>query len=160
MWTATLWVALGAVVAALITREVKISEFRQAWINGLRDDLSEYIKKAHEWIELYLIYNKEEDEKIKINMISKLDGAKYDALHLLSRVKLRFKPSDEEANKLLDGLGDLLDPAKLTPGNQYSSWRSFSEEVIYQARFLLKEEWETTKNPLRKLMRKFGSMLC
>ncbi|QHP92470.1 hypothetical protein EXE55_05310 [Burkholderia glumae] len=157
MLTATLWVALGAVVAALITREVKISEFRQAWINGLRDDLSEYIRKAHEWIDLYLIYNDEEDQKNKANMASSLDRVKYDALHLLSRISLRFKPNDEAANKLLDSLGNLLDPAKLHPDNKYSSWRSLSEAVIYQTRFLLKEEWETTKNPLRKLKGKFES---
>jgi len=155
--TATLWVALGAVVAALITREVKISEFRQAWINGLRDDLSEYIKEAHKWIELYLTCNDEQDQKTKSRTTRSLEKVKYDALHLLSRISLRFKPNDEAANKLLDSLGDLLDPAKLHPDNKYSSWRSLSEAVIFQTRILLKEEWETTKNPLRKLKSRLQS---
>ncbi|WP_196482622.1 hypothetical protein [Burkholderia cepacia] len=153
--SATIWVALGAIVAAFITREVKISEFRQAWINDLRDDLAEYIKISHKWIDLYLVYNDEGDQRKKRDMAPKLDKEKYDALHLLSRIRLRFKPNDEAANKLLDDLGDLLNPGKLHPDNKYSSWRSNSDAVIYQARFLLKEEWETTKNPLRKLKRKF-----
>ena len=32
---ATVWIAIGVIAAAFITRGVKISEFRQAWIDGL-----------------------------------------------------------------------------------------------------------------------------
>jgi hypothetical protein len=138
-------------VAALITREVKISEFRQAWIDGLRTDLSEYVRKAHEWIDLYLEYNAELDQKIKAELAFKLNKINYDAQHLLGRISLRFKPNDQVANKLLKNLGDLLDPSKLHPDDQYPSWRSLSDSAIWEARTLLKEEWEITKNPLRKL---------
>jgi len=48
----------------------------------------------------------------------------------------------------------LLDPSKLTPKNQYSSWRSLSDQAVFNTRILLKEEWETTKNPLRKWYKK------
>jgi hypothetical protein len=150
MLTATFWVALGVIAAALIAREVKISEFRQAWIDGLRSDLSEYIRKSHEWIDLYLVFNAEVDQSKKVEIQPKLDRLKYDALHIHSRISLRFKPDDTDANKLLNRLLDLLNPSSLDAEHQYSSWRELSDKVVLQARVLLKDEWEKTKNPLRK----------
>ncbi|MCF7971917.1 MAG: hypothetical protein K9L22_12230 [Methylococcaceae bacterium] len=145
------WIALGAIAAAFIARGVKISEFRQAWIDGLRSDISEYISKAHEWVDLYLVFNSEGTQEKKAEIAPKLDGIKYDALHILSRINLRFKPDDENANILLGKLLGLLDPEKLVQKNEYSSWRKLSDEAVMGARTLLKEEWEVTKNPLSKL---------
>jgi hypothetical protein len=79
-----------------------------------------------------------------------LDRLKYDALHIHSRISLRFKPDDTDANKLLNRLLDLLNPSSLDAEHQYSSWRELSDKVVLQARVLLKDEWEKTKNPLRK----------
>jgi hypothetical protein len=151
---AALWIAIGAIAAAFIARGVKISEFRQAWIDGLRSDISEYISKAHEWIDVYLEFNSEISQTTKAEVEPKLNRIKYDALHILSRINLRFKPDDDDANELLGKLLDLLDPSKLEPGSQYPSWRGLSDEVVFDARKLLKEEWETTKNPLRNLSQK------
>ncbi len=152
--TATLWITIGAILAALIARGVKISEFRQDWINGIRVDISEFISKAHEWIDLYLVYNAETDQKIKAELAQKLDRIKYDSFHVLRRIELRFKPNDSEANSLLSELRDLLDPARLTPNAQYASWRKMADAVVLKARTLLKEEWETTKNPFRILWKR------
>lgn len=149
--TATLWVAVGAIIAAFIMRGVKISEFRQAWIDGLRTDISEFISKAHEWIDLYLVFNAEEDQKEKAELAPKLDRIKYDSFHVLRRIELRFKPDDSQANTLVSNLKNLLDPAKLAPSNQYLSWRALADGAVQDARALLKEEWEATKNPFRGL---------
>lgn len=152
MLNATLWVALGVITAAFITRGMKISEFRQAWIDGLREDISEFTCKAHEWVDLYLLCNAETDHDKKSGMVTKLDRLKYDALHIHSRVSLRFKPEDEIANNLLANLLNLLDPSKIgLDPNAYSNWRVLSDDVVTEARHLLKEEWEATKNPFRKL---------
>jgi hypothetical protein len=147
---ATLWVMIGAITAAMIARGVKISEFRQAWINELRSDITEYVTKAHEWIELYEEFNAEDSQEKKAEMAPTLHRFKYDALHYLNRIKLRFKPDDVDGNRLLESLGDLLDPGKLVPPNRYASWRALSDEAVSDTRILLKEEWEATKNPLRK----------
>ncbi|MCR9967113.1 MULTISPECIES: hypothetical protein [Vibrio harveyi group] len=155
MLTATLWVAFGVIAAAFIARGVKISEFRQAWIDGLRTDISEYISKAHQWIELYLTFNSETGQDKKSRMKPELDRLKYDALHIHSRISLRFKPDDEAADKLLANLLKLLDPASTgLDNNAYSNWRGLSDSVVNEARVLLKEEWETTKNPILKLYKK------
>ena len=146
----TIWIAFGVITAAFIARGVKISEFRQAWIDGLRSDISEYISKSHEWIDLYIIINSEQDQKKKIKLKQKLDRLKYDSIHIHSRISLRFKPNDNNANTLLNKLLFLLDPSKLSSIDQYASWRNLCDDVVLDARVLLKEEWEATKNPLLK----------
>ena len=151
--TTTLWIAVGAILAAFIARGVKISEFRQVWIDGLRADISEFITKAHEWIDLYLVFNKETDQRKKSELAPKLDRIKNDSLHVLRRIELRFKPDDDNANSLLSELRDLLNPGKLTPNAQYPSWRKLADDAVLNARALLKEEWEMTKNPFRSLRR-------
>ena len=52
MLTATLCAALGVIGAALISRGVRISEFRQLWIDEIRNDISDYISRDHEWIDI------------------------------------------------------------------------------------------------------------
>ena len=141
---------LIAIFVALMARQLKISEFRQGWIDGIRKDISEFMSKAHEWIDLYVEFNEETDQKIKDDLAPKLDRIKYETFHVLWRIELRFKPDDKEANSLISNLKDLLNPGKLVQNNQYSSWRNFADSTVLESRALLKEEWETTKNPFRK----------
>lgn len=155
--TTTIWGAMAAVVAAVIAaaiaRELKISEFRQAWINGLRDELSGYMSKAYEWMDLYINFNLEPSQDKKAELLPHLEKIKYEAFHLLWRVQMRFKPYDEKANALIGKLSDLLDPNSfgLAAASAVSRWRKLADEAIAQSRQLLKEEWEVTKNPWRKL---------
>ena len=156
---ATIWIALGTIFAAYIIRGVKVSEFRQAWINELRTDIAEYTSKTHEWMDLYLDFNSKNSQTTKAEISPKLNRIKYDALHILDRITLRFNPEDTSADILRGKLLDLLDPSKLTPSDQYSSWRKLSDEAVSKARLLLKEEWEDTKNPLRKNYRSLKALL-
>lgn len=152
MLTATLWVAVGVIAAAFIARGVKISEFRQAWIDGLRDDISEYTCKAHKWADLYLLHNSECESEKKSKIAAEIEGFKYEAIHIHSRISLRFKPDDTVANDFLLHLLDLINPSRFgIDNNAYPKWRGLLDKVVLEARILLKEEWETTKNPLRKL---------
>jgi len=157
--TQATWVAIGAIsaalVAAFISRSVKISEFRQAWIDGLRADISEFVSKAHEWIDLYVEFNSDSSNEKKSESVLSLKRIKYDAFHVLRRIELRFKPDDTEADSLIAALRDLLDPAKLDPNSNYLSWLKLADDTTLRARRLLKEEWEVTKNPFRKA-RKVG----
>jgi hypothetical protein len=109
------------------------------------------VTKAHEWIELYEEFNSKDSQDEKAELVSTLHRYKYDALHLLNRIKLRFKPGDVDGDRLLAKLGDLLDPGKLTPPDRYTSWRAQSDKAVFDTRVLLKEEWEATKNPVRKM---------
>lgn len=153
--TATLWVAAGVIIAALIAREVKISEFRQAWINELRADIANFISKADKWIDSYVSFNCESDQQEKKDMAEKLDKTKYGCLQILRRIEMRFKPGDEAGDALIDKLRELLDPSKnQTLGSSKAEWTRAADSAISQARNLLKKEWEVTKNPFLKVFRR------
>ena len=165
--TAALITIFAAFCAAYMARELKISEFRQAWINGLRDEISDFAAKAHEWIDLYIDTNPSADQELKTEAYKKLNSLKYEAFRALRKIQMRFKPTDEEANKLLASLQNLLDPSKLYVDPQdpkgmgkYNVWRELADSTILQARHLLKEEWETTKNPLTRVARKVPAWLA
>ncbi|WP_339443022.1 hypothetical protein [Pseudomonas hunanensis] len=160
-----LFTGFVAICVAFMARELKVSEFRQAWINGLRDEISEFTAKAHEWMELYLDTNPDPDQKHKEEMLKELNTLKYDSFRAYRKIQMRFKPTDEAANKLLASLQDLLDPSKAwvdpedrSGKTRYGTWRDLADATILQARHLLKEEWETTKNPLRRILRKLKRM--
>ena len=110
--TATLWIAIGAVIAAFVTgravRFVKISEHRQNWINALRDDVAEFIADAHsvqadtkDLISLSLEPAQRDELQRRIN--TKKDGADT----LLLKIILRLNPKEDdhiELEKLLNEL--------------------------------------------------------
>lgn len=152
--TTTLWVAGGVVAAALIAKEVKISEFRQVWINELRADIAAYICKAEKWMDSYISFNAEQDQEKKRVMADGLDNIKYGCFQVLRRIEMRFKPDDERGNALVQSLRDLLEPTKssVLPASK-SKWADLADSATAQARTLLKEEWEVTKNPLKKFIR-------
>jgi len=147
VFSTTLWVFVGVIIASLITREIKISEFRQAWINDLREDISEYISKVDEWIDIYL----ESSTAKKNNSVKDLNKLKYDSIKILRRIKMRFKPDDGNANDLISNLNNLLDPSETCVQMSKDDWVGHAENVVNEARHILKEEWDVTKNPLKKI---------
>lgn len=108
---------------------------------------------------MYLDFNSEPDQEVKAETYPKLNRVKYDAFRMLRKIEMRFKPEDLKANALLFSLHNLIDPAKLSESSRYDSWRSQADEAILQARHLLKEEWETTKNSLRRSWAKVAQKL-
>jgi DNA mismatch repair ATPase MutL len=163
--TTTIWAALAAVVVGLITREIKISEFRQAWINGLRDELAQFFDKASRWFEAsrYADWEKirQDRETLKINAVPKeLLESEYEALHLLMKIQLRFKPDDENSKDLLEKMENLLATQNfIRNGDPMKDWAKLCDSAIMDGRRLLKTEWETTKNPLPKYWRHMKSVI-
>lgn len=153
-WPATIWVAIGAIIAAivtvLITKQIKISEFRQAWINDLRDDIAECISKADEWIDIWVVHNSNLSNEEKASSAIRLDEIKYGSFEILRRIELRFKPDDEQGNLLIKNLYSLFDPSKLSSPIKEGPkvvWTRLAHDTVLHARYILKEEWEVTKNP-------------
>jgi hypothetical protein len=57
IWTAVIAATAGVAVAfftAWLARRLKISEFRQAWINDLRKDIADYLGASQRWFNAHL----------------------------------------------------------------------------------------------------------
>ncbi|VTZ28121.1 conserved hypothetical protein [Methylocella tundrae] len=144
---ATLIVALlgllAAFTAAWISRSVKISEFRQKWIDELRNDISTYVGAAEEWFRKWDEINSipfEESEERGRRDREELFPIYNKACVILQRIKLRLNAKEPDHNLLQNDLQDLIHCPP--PG---TAWQQLRDEAVEKARKVLKDEWEETK---------------
>jgi len=143
---------IAAIITGRITRSIKISEFRQKWIDELRKDIADYIGVAHEWIKTYEAVNPIVDQAEKARLVrEKVEPVQRMAIVVLARIKLRFNPFknryQREDNEFLLSLGDLIDPGKLPEDNSEAEWHRLADQALQRGRNILKREWEVTKQP-------------
>lgn len=161
-----------AFIGMLITKESKVSEFRQAWINDFREEISLLIEAYKEWA----YANKHYDTHLKISTIyladsgaskSHLEKSKwYDQVLLESkseierykgRIKLRLnsdlnRRSDEE-----DELDDLL--GKITKTTDLNAVEALSDKIYLNSSLILSTEWKVVKKGERSYVKAKKSLL-
>jgi len=142
----------AALTAAWISRSIKISEFRQKWIDDLRNDISAYVGAAEKWFrkweEINTLHSEEKERLYRIELFPISNKARV----ILHRIKLRFNPGvDPEDNHdkiqdddFLKSLDDLINP-NVDPRNTWSDWDKLANDAVEKARKILKREWEVTK---------------
>jgi hypothetical protein len=129
----------AAILVAWLGRRLKISEFRQAWINDLRKGVADYLGVTQRWFKGH----KEKQDEWKLFSMGN------EASVILYRIKMRINPL-ENVNKKSDdeflaALEKLRNP-KLAPEHAIEAyWGSAAEDAVEKARLLFKREWEITK---------------
>lgn len=139
--------AIGVIVAALIaglvsllgliiSKEQKVSDFRQDWINSLRSELASLISHANaihgagmaELGRASDIWRVVRDDFVGINQAA-------------ANIRLRLNPKEKEAQAVLaevENLEKLLEPGELM---DYAEINRVEEKLITEAQMLLKNEW-------------------
>ena len=154
IWTTVLWSAIAAILAALaaahVSRETKISEFRQIWINDLRIDISNYIGATGEWrSRLYEISQLFDQNTKSSRTRAEIDPLKKEASILLLRIKMRFNPRSNkfktEDDVFLELLDQLLDESRWSKVSSSAQWDAVAASAVEASREILKREWEVTK---------------
>lgn len=154
-------IGIATVVAALITgtialvnltlsKEQKVSEFRQAWIDGLRDDLSRFassVRFASHAAHVAAIYSPQVHSQIFPHTPEQIAQLRVTASEALSRIRLRLNSEEPEHNELLR----LLESANArslaigaTSPNASDALTALDAAVEY-ARPILKAEWKRVK---------------
>ncbi len=130
--------AIGAaitVVSLMVSKENKTSEFRQQWIDALREDIAAYLALA------------------TMLCRGELDKAKKDE-HLLRlgeldcRIRLRFKRNDPDTKHFIAALNGVS--ATSTPQADRVEFLRHEETLREVAQTILKNEWERVKRGERK----------
>lgn len=142
--------ALGAVIAAVITstlafvgimvgKDQKTSEFRQAWIEGLRTDVSEYLSAAWSiWREVkHGDANKPMWERVR-------DHATEEA-RLATRINLRLNFREQPSKDLDDKIKALTKSIQGWQATSFEDIKTASDEVEKATSIILKTEWERVK---------------
>ena len=126
---------VAAVTAALIARSVMISNHRQGWINGLREDLAAFFT-AIDVIHFKIVVLSRSGDATKLE---EQQRARNEVLLAYRKILMRLnmnEPLHQQLEKSLNTLllikGDTVDEAKLAA-------------AVTLARTILKQEWEVTK---------------
>lgn len=147
-----------AFIGMIITKESKVSEFRQAWINEFREEISYLIEAYKRWVDNEIFYSAHIDLMGNIGSKDADIKAFYERSALLaevarestgeierfkSRIKLRLnsdisrrKPPEENLDKLLD---------KLLATKDLKDAEALSKDIYYNASLILTTEWKVVK---------------
>jgi len=154
-------VAIGTVVAALITgmialvnltlsKEQKISEFRQAWIDGLRDDLSKYFSALRFLTDAAFassFYSASHAETVFPRTPTQIAELRVVVVETLSRIRLRLNPQETDHVELLRLLEVVQAKCRaIGPTNLDTAEAARALDVAAEfARPVLKSEWKRVK---------------
>ena len=149
--TASLIASAISFVNLTLTKEQKTSEFRQAWINALRDDLSVFFACARAFARATeeqhnADKNSESDNLFKISS-EKVSDIRYQVAEVYSRVMLRLNPEDtehEELLRLMDVTIEKQNVALREKENSVETMKAIKIATDY-SRPLIKKEWIRVK---------------
>ena len=137
--------AIISFIGLIITKEQKISEFRQKWIDNIRDDISDLMGCLSEFLESWSIVPKDVDKGkngkqfIKDNMttIRKIETFRH-------RITLRLNPKKDKmlisTLKSIDSI--ITKPDVMSKDNVLENEKN---KLNNQSHELLKKEWERVK---------------
>jgi len=144
-------VAMGAIGAALITsvmtliglvlsKEQKTSEFRQAWIDALRNELSNVIAHANaiHGAAAASFANPQDTWKVVREDYVGINNA-------TAKIRLRLNPNEKTSKSVLSKIEDL--ERQLAPGNaiDHSLLDGIEKKLVLESQALLKQEWARVK---------------
>ena len=165
----TIYVAIAAVIAALISaaisliniiisKDQKISEFRQGWIDNFRSDIAEFIANVSTLADLIDLKadiqqkrrNKDESkeakeaEEVLSFYESKFGGTVVGMKTLIHRIQLRANPKEHAV--LLERLNKLQNMfTKLYFRQDEDAFYGLQKDVIDESQSILKKEWKRVK---------------
>jgi hypothetical protein len=108
-----------------ISAELKIVEFRQQWINGLRDDISEFLSLSGD----------------------KLSSEALDRVHLLNvRIMLRLNPTEDLTRELMTDITAILSAMNSKNSKELQAGQT---QMQMTSSAILKGEWDKLKLALK-----------
>lgn len=153
-------VAIATVVAALttglisfvnltMTKELKTSEFRQAWIDALREDLAKFLGAARAFarvVDEVKRFGPNQDHPLRITP-EKVSELRYQAAETFSRIQLRLNPDEPDHVELLRLLRRAISEqnAVLASGGEIGPTLTAIETATEFAQPVLKKEWARVK---------------
>src|ERR1035441_10467600 len=132
---------VGGIVALLgliISKEQKVSEFRQQWIDGLRADTATVIRCGH---------------SLNVNLtgtflqlsVSDVKATAAEMVEAVALIRLRLNEKETETQSLLRALTLLMAAAK-TRNPDDELLNSTIEELVVATKVVLKQEWNVVRS--------------
>ncbi len=148
---ASLITAAVSFVSLTLTKEQKTSEFRQAWIDGLREELAAFLAAARAFaraVEILNTFGPDYKEKTALRISDdRVGDFRYQVAESLSKIQLRLNPNEPEHKELLRLLRRAISEqnAMLSGGTGIEATLKAIECASDYAQPVLKKEWERVK---------------
>jgi len=153
------WVPIGAVTAALIAafisfvnvliaKDQKITEFRQAWINSLRDEIARFVALALAVSSMRHVIDAQQDnpnnrDKALDNMFSVLKDERARCSEYRNRIILFLNPEDDQ--ELIKDIESLYSASAVSSKTQHADIAEQCAGLLAKTQILLKREWQRVK---------------
>lgn len=157
---AALITALIVFVNLIVSKEQKTSEFRQAWIDGLRTDLSVFFSSARALCrvmqEARSPQSADEDVMCFRFNTDQVGKMRFEGAEALYRIKLRLnknEPNHIKLERLLNATMAIQNQINIEKGQDYSKALDAIEEASSYSQDILKDEWERVKRGEKSFQR-------
>lgn len=148
--------ALISLVGLIISKETKVSEFRQAWIDALRTELSDYLVSVNAVIDAKCLLFKTANERFDTlqTYFSNLNQAYY-------LIALRLNSDEILAKRLQACMLEISKLAKDKGNANEAEFEAARVNFIVVANQLLKDEWRRVKvgEPVYRVTRYFSGLI-
>lgn len=129
-----------ALLGLIITKEAKVSELRQAWIDALRTEVADFLASAHQAMKIL--------EKLPEG-VAQPDTKEFrdtlrDANKALFVIRLRLNPAEDKSKRLMS----LLDEVEEYSGDvdlENDRSTEFEKKILEVSRQIMKEEWDRVR---------------
>jgi len=137
-----------SLVATTLSKEQKISEFRQAWIDGLRSELAAFLSASRAFARSIEALHSENQKESPFSK-EKVSELRLTAAESVYRIKLRLNPNEIAHIELLRLLKKAIseqNTAVSEKNKDANGVLTTIDELSDQAGFVLKTEWKRVKN--------------
>jgi len=125
-----------AFLASVLSKEHKTSEFRQAWIDSLRNDLSEFLSISLLLQDIIAVQHRAGMTSAQLRESLHQDRAEFGKLEACAaRIRLRLNPVEHGA--LIEAVKKLAEPSAESDQQ--------AEDLINESHRVLKVEWKRVK---------------
>ncbi|TAY15437.1 hypothetical protein ELH91_00935 [Rhizobium leguminosarum] len=144
-------ISVGAIGAAIITaaisliglivaKEQKVSDFRQAWIDALRSEMTSYLTSVNAVVDAASLPYKDQAEKVKTlgPLYSNLNSAHF-------FITLRLNPNEKNSKALLACMKAFQELASYPDGLTRENVKPVELDFLSASKDLLKYEWRRVK---------------
>jgi hypothetical protein len=122
--------ALASLLGLIISKESKVSELRQKWIDGLRKDIATLLGEATQYHASVLGLAPPAFSTLKIN-------------ELMARIRLRLNLEEADHHRLFIAIIDYRDLALKGVSQEVGGQKA--SEISHLAALILKREWKVVK---------------
>jgi hypothetical protein len=116
-------------IGILITNQAKVSEFRQLWINALRDDAATLISHT------LIVFAAHADENV--------DESYLQIHQATARIRLRLNPDEPKTKRIITAMNNLRDANHAE--TEFSVMNQCVEEFTKDVQNVLRSEWRRVK---------------